>query len=308
MKIPGTGRWQWVLRVVAVAALQCCAGAIAQVTSGEKLPDALKEIRQAAGVCRRDDVLPVVDGALLAPELQPDLGCAISVAELQSLLRRPGAALIDLRSAGDHQVFHIEGALNLNRSDLHSKPYWRGKAVVLIADGKAERELYRECARLKQSGYKEVRVLRGGMPLWLAHSLPVTGRAPSAQQLARLSAAEFWMESQNPDNLIALGKEQNALQGDLSFSVVLPQTTGEAIKVLLERRRKELKGAPLASVVLAAAPAVTDEQIQRLQLAVMPVPLLVYAGNRDVFVRQLAVQKAIWTAQARGPKQPGCGL
>lgn len=308
MNTPSARGWRRALCALTIAALQCDASAVAQVATGDKLPEALKEVRAATGACRRDDVLAGASGTVAVPEVEPDMGCAIPVTELQSLLVRQSTTLIDLRPSADHQMYHIESALNLNLSELLSKLYWRNKTVVLIGSGKAEREIYSVCARLKQSGYQQVRVLRGGMPLWLTHNQPVTGRAPSAQQLARLSADEFWLESQNPDSLVVLDKVQSALQGDLSFSVVLPQTTGEAIKGVLEHRRKALKSAALSSVVLAAAPAVTDEQIQKIQQAILPVPLLVYADTRDAFVRQLAVQKAIWLAQARGPKQPGCGL
>lgn len=308
MNIPITAGGRALLCAVALAAAHCGTVAVAQVASGDKLPEALKEVRPAAGVCKRDDVQSDANGTPGAPEIQPDLGCAIPVSEIQSLRARTDTALIDLRPGAEHQAFHIPSAINLSLSDLHSKPYWRGKTVVLVGNGKAERELYRACARLKQFGYKHVRVLRGGMPQWLAHNQAVTGRIPSTPQLIRLSAAEFWLENQNPDNLVVLSKEQNALQSDLAFSVTLAQTTGEAVKDVLDRRRKALKNAPVASVLLAASPSVTDEQIQQLQHAIMPVPLLVYAGTRDAFLQQRGVQKAIWLAQARGPRQPGCGL
>lgn len=308
MTTPRTIEWYRVLCAVTIVALQCGASAVAQVTTSDKLPEALKDVRAASGMCRRDDVLSGASSTVATPEIEPDLGCAISVTELQSLLARQSTTLVDLRPSADHQTYHIDSALNLNLSELLSKPYWRNKSVVLIGSGKAEREIYSACARLKQSGYKQVRVLHGGMPSWLAHNQSVIGRAPSAQQLARLSADEFWLESQNPDSLVVIDKAQSALQADLSFSIVLPQTTGETIHGVLERRRKALKSATLASVVLAADPTVTDGQIRRIQQAILPVALLVYADTRDAFVRQLAIQKAIWLAQARGPKQPGCGL
>jgi hypothetical protein len=98
------------------------------------------------------------------------------------------------------------------------------------------------------------------------------------------------------------------MQADLPFSQVLSHTTVESIKVVLARRRKESRNAPMASLILAIAPGVTDSQIQQFQEVVMPVPLLVYADTRDALVRQIAVQKAIWAAQAHGPKKLGCGL
>ncbi len=279
----------------------------AQATTAHAFSDALKNIKQATGVCRKDDGFS--NGTITSlPGSEPDLKCALPVTEVKSLLSNANTLLVDLRSNAEYQSFHINGALNLNTSDLHSKPYWRKKTVVLIGSGKAERELYSECTRLKQLGYQQVRVLRGGMLLWLASDQPVVGQAPATSQLARLPAAEFWLESQNSDNLVLLSKERSALRSDVSFSVALPQITGEAIKAILERRRKELKNAPLASVVLVAPSIITDEHINQLQKILLPVPLLVYTDTKEALQRQSVLQKSVWLAQARGPKQPGCGL
>lgn len=296
------------LCIISIAALQCGEVTVAQVTTGDHLPEALKDISAVTGVCRRDDVLHGTNNTAPVPEVEPDLSCAISVTDLQTILIRQDTLLMDLRPSADYQTYHIKNTLNAKLPALFSKLYWRNKNIVLIGSGKAEREIYNICGQLKLSGYQQVHVLRGGMPLWLTHNQPVIGRAPPAQQLTRLSAAEFWLESQNPDSLVVLDKGQSALQGDLSFSVVLPQATGDAIQHVLEHRRKVLNGAALSSVVLAAAPAITDEQIQKIQQAILPIPLLVYADTRDDFVRQVTVQNAMWLAQARGPKQPGCGL
>jgi rhodanese-related sulfurtransferase len=296
------------LNVLAIIGLLSGERAIAQMTIGDKLPEALTKIKQATGACRRDDLLANMSGALASQEDQTDIGCAVTVGSMEFLLQKPHTALIDLRSATEYQAFHIQKALNLSMDELHSKPYWRDKTVVLIGRGKAERELYSACYRLKHSGYKQVRVLQGGMLQWLVQNQPVTGRAPPSVLLAKLSSAEFWVESRSPENVVILDKEQGALQADLPFSVVVQKTTGDAIKTILERRRKETKNAPLAAVVLAADPTITDQKIQQLQQALTPVPLLLYAETREAFVRQIATQKAIWAALARGPRQPGCGL
>jgi hypothetical protein len=299
--------WRRALCVLAIAAWHFGAGA--QAAGADGLPEALRGIKRASGVCRADDARPGAGaGADAAPAVSPDFGCAIPVSALQAMLALPATALVDTRGGAAHQAFHIEGALNLSALDLRSKLYWRGKTVVLIGDGKAELELYSECARLKQLGYKQVAVLRGGMPQWLAENQPVAGRAPAAPQLARLSASEFWLASQSLDNLVVLSKQQSALQGDVAFSLVLPETTPGSLKAALEQHRKERKGVPLSAVVLAVDAGVEDQQIEQLQQALVPLPLLVYADSREALVRQLALQKAIWSAQARGPKQLACGF
>jgi rhodanese-related sulfurtransferase len=279
----------------------------AQVPMGNQLPEVLKDIKAAAGTCRRDDIVSDASSMPTKTEVQPDFGCAKSSAEALSLSKQADTVLVDLRQSEPYQVFHIDNSLNLSVTDLLNKRYWYNKNVVLIGDGKAEREMYRTCAHLKQSGYKQVYVLRGGMPQWLGYNQIVAGRPLPVQQLSSLTAAEFWLESQRAENLILLDKRRDAMQGDLSFSVVLANTTQEDIKAVLARHSKESKATPTA-VVLVTDSSIAEEQFRQYQRAILPIPLLVYSDTHVKYLNHVTVQKAIWAAQARGPKLPGCGL
>jgi rhodanese-related sulfurtransferase len=269
------------------------------------MPEALKGIKQATAVCSRESAAAGTGAAVREPE--PDLGCGMSGDAVQQLLRQDGSVAIDLRAAADFADYHIDGAVNASLADLLAKPYWRGKKVVLAGAGKGERELYAACARLKGAGYKHVAVLRGGITSWLASGKPVLGRTPSAQQLARLSAAELWQEGQFSGNLVVVDKEREALLGDMPYAVQVPELNAAAIRRVMEQRRQAFKGAPAATVVLVTGAAMPDQQLQALQAALAPQPLLVYTDTREAFSRQLATQKAIWLARANGPKQPACG-
>ncbi len=282
--------------------------AYSELTSGDKLPDALKNIKSAGGACLRDDMSSLLDASAGRFPVSPDLGCAISASEIRTQISDPNWLLIDMRSAAEHEAFHIQNSLSLDLAALQSKPYWRGKSLVLIGGGKLDQELYVSCVRLRKLGYKQVRVLSGGMVLWLAQNQAVVGNPASPQQLARLSDAEFWQENLGANTLIALSKERSALQADLPLSVALAQTSGETLRAAVERRRKAARIPKLMSVVLVADSAITDEQIRNLQQAILPETLLVYTGDRETYRRQVAIQKAVWEAQTRGPKQPRCGL
>lgn len=279
-----------------------------ELTRGDKLPDALKNIKSAGGACLRDDMPSSLDASAGRFPVSPDWGCAISASELRAQNSDPNWLLIDMRSTAEHEAFHIQNSLSLDLATLQSKPYWRGKSLVLIGGGKLDQELYTSCVRLRKLGYKQVRVLSGGMVLWLAQNQVVVGNPTSFQQLARLSDAEFWRESLNANTLIVLAKERSALQADLPLSVALVQTNGETLRAAVERRRRADRIPRLMSVVFVADSSVTDEHIHNLQQAILPETLLVYTGDREAYKRQVAIQKAVWAAQARGPKQPRCGL
>ncbi len=297
-----------VLNAVALLAISTGAQAAGQAKSStpanEQLPKALQGVARATGECRVD---PGQTAAANAAQATPDLSCGATVSAIKALQRGADTVMIDVRDADAYAAFHIDGTLQANLADVRSKPHWRGKTVVLVGSGKAEVELYRACASMKKS-FKQVLVLRGGVPAWLAAGEPVLGRPPAAASLARLSVADFWLESQHGENLIVLDKQQAALQSDIPFSMVLPEVNATAIKNLIAQRGRALKGGGPAAVVLATGAPLSDPQLTALQQALAPVPLLVNADTRTAFRAQQRTQLAVVAAQARGPKQLGCGL
>ncbi|HEY6896289.1 MAG TPA: hypothetical protein VI279_03430, partial [Rhodocyclaceae bacterium] len=83
----------------------------------------------------------------------------------------------------------------------------------------------------------------------------------------------------------------------------------EAIKVALERQgNKAAKGTNRAAVVLVMGPGNGAKQVGALQAALGDTPVLLYGDTLASYDRFVADQKAMWLAQAKGPKRPGCSL
>jgi rhodanese-related sulfurtransferase len=283
------------------------AGGAPVVGSGADMPAVLRDMPRAGAACRRDDPLPAA--VATAPFAgRADLGCALSVSDAGAAQSGAETVLADVRPASAYATSHIEASRNLQLTDLHSKPYWRDKRVVLVGSGKGEAELYRECAALKQAGYRNVHVLQGGIAQWVAQGLPLAGRSESAAQLARLSTDEFLLEMRAEANLVVLDPAQAITRTDVPGAQALPVLSAAAIRAAIDRRRKADKNALPAGVVVVARPGTSDEQIGQWQQAAAPVPLLVYAEGRPALVAGQAQQKATWAAQAKGPKRLGCGL
>jgi len=280
---------------------------VAQAESSSSIQEALKDIKPAGSACLADDVVPdKFSPGNKSINTMPDMSCAISSVELPLLQGHPETLFVDVRTAAEYEAYRIDSALNMTVSALRSKSFMREKSVVLIGNGKAERELYGACGELKKQGFKQIRVLQGGMSAWLFSKQPVVGRPSDAAQYIRLSPAELWTESQFDANLVLVVPSQKSIQRQLVLSLLLPDENVGAIKSLIDRRRKEKKILPLAAVVLVSTPGIGVDYIHRLQEAIQPMPLLVYADTEEAYVRQLAQQKAVWAAYAHGPKQPGC--
>lgn len=268
--------------------------------------EVLKHIKPAGGSCTQQEAnQPKLSKVVDVVEIKPDLSCAITPLELLHQLQSPSTVLIDTRSAAEFANYHIDGAMNINATDLRSKAFLREKSVVLIGNGKAEREHYIVCKRLKLDGFKQVRVLQGGLPTWLASGQVVLGPVPNTAQLMKLTPSELWIENRFEANLILVAADQEVLQKQLAGSLLIPDEKSKTIQLAIKQRSKSSKyGSPIAVVVITAK----DFDFQSVSEAIKPVPLLIYSETADAFANQLKQQKSVWEAQTRGPKQPsGCG-
>ena len=280
---------------------------MAQVSrSGDQIPDALKEISSASEGCRRDAPKQGGKAASSSKIYEVDLQCSISADTFVSMKSAGDSLVVDRRDATDFRSFHIEGAMSLGITDLVAKPYWRSKKVVLIGNGRAEVELYRECARLKSIGYRSVHVLRGGMPSWLSKNLPVVGYAAEGADFIEISATELLIEAQNVYNIVLIDKSSIRERTDIGATFEVPNASVATIKEFMEKYRRVNPRSLTASMVLVST--IANEEIAQIRGMLHPIPLLVYKGSWEGVVSQQNANKAMWAAYARGPKLPGCGL
>lgn len=282
--------------------------AFAQLVDGGRLPIAIERVSQAAGMCRSDDIQAEsgVRGGL--PTGAPvDRTCGINIADVAPLLGHPDTLLVNLRSPADFAVFHPLNASNLSVGDLRHKSHWKKKTLVLLGQGKAEDELYEECLQLRKAGFRQVKVVRGGVLMWLAQRLPVAGNPPAVGKAIRLTAAELWSESLSRHTLLFLDETLREMRSEFSGARILPQLSLEALRTAIGRSRTGRQNAAAVTIVFAST-QMTHEKIEQWQHALAPIPLLVYVDKKEVFDRDMAAQKAIWSAQEKGPKKLRCGL
>jgi rhodanese-related sulfurtransferase len=273
---------------------------------GASLPEPLRDMRRAGESCGRDDEGPARTQTArnAAAPGRPDASCAVPVAELRGALGSGAVTVVDARPAADYQLFHVPDALNLPARNVLHKPALKNKPLVLVGSGKGERELYAACSALRQAGFSSVRVLLGGMLSYVRAGLPLQGRTTGSYEMARLSAGELWEESQFADNLVLVSDKNSAFIDEVPTATVIAGVTPSALQGMLEQQRKASRK-PVLSVVLAAQ--VAPDAYTALAAAIAPVPLLVYTDSAAALKSQLATQKAVWAAHARGPRKPRCG-
>lgn len=281
---------------------------MAQGKGAKTVEEALKDIRPAGGICSKDDIPPSVAELTGRNADLPDLSCALSPAEARELAGASETVVVDTRTAGEFAGFHIGGALNMGARDVRVKSFLAGKPILLVGNGKGERELYVVCSELKRAGFRQVRVLKGGMPGWLADHHPVIGLAEPAAVLVNLSPAQLWSESRFDSNLVLLTPGMAQFQKEFPKAQVVREINIESIKGILDKRSRDRKAPPVSSIVLVAGNELKRDAIDGLVQGVKTAPLLVYSDSPESLRQHIASLEAVWRAQARGPRQPKCGV
>ena len=277
---------------------------LAQTPPDNALPEALKRYKPTAGECLREaSPLPEAPKPVKAESIRPDLTCAIAPSELSGLIKRSDTVMADVRPATAYAAFHIIGAMNLTAAELRTKPFLKTKTVVLIGNGLDERQQFADCARLKASGFKHTKVLRGGLPTWLSSGQTVLGRTPEPIRLGRLEPGELWAETRFDANLVLVTQDRQDLLREWPSATTIPNASLAAVQAAIQQHGKK----PLAAVVLVTSEGGNAANLNNLSQAIQPIPLLTYTGSAEAYSHQRAQQQAVWDAQARGPKKPRCG-
>jgi len=279
------------------------------------MPDALKGVQAAGSMCLKDGAAVgpkgAASGAKPPAEVLPDMSCLMPVPALALKEKDPDLVLLDVRTGPGSEWTEVPGGastMRMTASSVASKPYLRGKQVVLLGDGLSQEALYTQCARIKAAQFKSVWVLNGGAPQWAVGKVIGFSDGGVLPPVATLSATALWAESLFGPNLV-LSLQSSGLHAELPFAMPLPDWSDQAVRGALAAHKRFVKGGAVASVVLAQAPndAAGAQRIGALRRLLFPLPVLVYTGTAVQLHTQLAQQQAMWRAHDRGPKQPRCG-
>jgi rhodanese-related sulfurtransferase len=289
--------------------LWCCGLLASALVNGAESDDpiasTLRDIQPAGASCRRDDASQTPPG-LVQRAAAPDLSCAVSAAELQAQRGVGTVHVIDTRTPSEYAQLHVDAALNLSPGDVRARAYLHKRPIVLLGSGKADQALYVACGELKEAGATSVRVLRGGMNSWLAARLPVVGDARMLENATELDDEEFMEELEFTANLVFALPHAKAFTSVTPRAMVLKSGNGAGLRAMLTERSKQVGAAPFASIVLLTGEPLRPADLDELKRVAQPHPMLVYARPVQEYSAFVRSKRAMWAAQARGPKTLPC--
>ena len=98
--------------------------------------------------------------------------------------------LIDVRSAKKFSAGHVKQSINLPLNKIKTKRFLKGKKIVLINEGAVSVNLIHACRQLLEAGFKNVKVLAGGLQAILANDKGVLS-ARASSNLFKVTPADL---------------------------------------------------------------------------------------------------------------------
>lgn len=175
-----TGRYFKVLLTVLVllAAVSPAAWGAKGAKAGAKTaPDAAKTEQIPAQLLQR-------------PRVASERGLYVTNEAALAQMKTGGAMLVDVRAEDDFRQYRIPGSINLPLFAVKTKPFLKGKDILLINEGDSYPLLEQACREIRQAGIK-ASIVQGGLNTWRASGHELEGDLIAAR-VNRLCAARVF--------------------------------------------------------------------------------------------------------------------
>jgi len=120
--------------------------------------------------------------------------CYIDNQAALELAENQGAMLIDIRDATAYAKLKIPGSINIPAKLLKSKAFLKSKTIILFDNGIHYAQQEKLCQQLRDSGFKSVQILKGGLLGWHYDLMPLQGNRLAFGVLEEISPEFFYTE------------------------------------------------------------------------------------------------------------------
>ena len=128
-----------------------------------------------------------------------DSSCFADAHSVQTQWRQGSVLIMDVRKAEAYRQYHIPGSINLPLQSIKHKANFKNSNIVLVNKGLSQRFLLNTCIQLKNSGFNQVAVLKGGLKSWLESGYSLRSRGASLKRLSEISSYEYFSSSAEND-------------------------------------------------------------------------------------------------------------
>jgi rhodanese-related sulfurtransferase len=160
----------------------------------------------SASQVRKNAIAPVFEQSAFSPLArsapEKDTQLYISMESVLSLKKTQEMVLADLRAPAEFDMFRIPGSIRIPLYAVKTKAFLKDKPLVLIAEGYPNSALERGCRNLRESGFKRVFLLSGGLSYWKEKNGPLEGDVFSQQEVNKVPPGVFYRERHSMNWLV----------------------------------------------------------------------------------------------------------
>ncbi len=302
------------LTTIALISVQAFVVSVATAADTKEVPVTDKRSKQSERLRAPNAMQCSADGAtglpLVAKDPKRDTSCFADWPKVAETVRSGSGMIIDTRSAEAYAQVHLPGAIRIPAELIKSKSYLARSAVLVYGDGKSDPYQEELCAQLKGAGFRNVRILSGGVLNWArTNDAKSNSEMVDIRGLAELSAAELYAEIVARDNLIVGFSSQfsNRQIDERRLKLEAPLSP-ERLAAVVQKAVKQAK-APIRRIVLVGMDSVDPQLLlQVLSLTRIEMPIFYYAGNLQSYEAAYARLSSQWAKYQKGPVAKKCGL
>ena len=230
--------------------------------------------------------------------------CEVTVTDL--LITGAKSMLIDVRKPREFKLRRIPGSVNLPGKQVINQRQWQSRPIVLIGKGHSYQRLDQLCLDMKDAGFKQVSVLRGGLRSWQAQGQALTGSEPYGRGLAAMSPQEFFTERSYAHWLLLMSEQVAGLEAGAHIVKVQPgdENAAPTLERKYHQHSQQIDSSPLILVV-ANDPG-EQQQLQAVASGVSPMTFYLDGGS-EAYHAHLTQQRIVWSQKPGLRRGTKCG-
>jgi rhodanese-related sulfurtransferase len=137
---------------------------------------------------------PLISGSLISGKNQVAFDCFVDWRAVKN--SKIHYQWVDVRPKQDFSTVHINGSINVAPHLIKTKTYLKQQPLLIIDHGASYRRLWRLCKELKQAGFEQVNILKGGINTAIAEGYSANGDSNTAKLLTitpKMAMEEFYL-------------------------------------------------------------------------------------------------------------------
>jgi rhodanese-related sulfurtransferase len=215
--------------------------------------------------------------------------------------------IIDTRPASEFSQFSIKDSVNLSASSIQTKQYWKDRDIYLISGEKFDLPLLAIADRLNQLGFKNVKVISGGINTWVNKRMPVIGKVPNANRLIQLSAEDVWTSRKDATTLYVLDSDYTQFSKFFSNTLVINNLSAKSPENAIQDYLNTHRKMRLSKVYfLTSSTGIDNSVVSGFNQKPLYASFL-FNAKPEFLSEYISNFDKLLIAKENGPKKPKCG-